>query len=571
MKRDSRGTIRKLSSCIIVFLIFIVSFSILFVDTISSYNMDGPDFIVSFYYSPENPVSGEIVQFYDNSSSVDPISTWTWRFSDDNSYSFEQNPLHIFNNPGPYTVTLRIEDISGQTSSVSLLITVLPTLPSVSDHPIANFTYSPENPEVGEEILFTDTSEPGDGEIIGWNWDFGDGTLIAINQNPYHIYSDAGPYDVTLIVADSNGFESQPYTISITVSITVEEDDPPSPTVSASFTYEPTNPEIDEVVTFADTSESTGGEITGWNWDFGDGIVLQNVQNPTHQYSNSGDYTVELRVTLDDGTTSVTDDLYETIITVGGDDTVVDDDDDTVLPDDDVDDDPVLPDDSDDVDDDSENDAYYDPITTIVTSYFDNVTGQEGIDLDNSHITSVHRINFTLNNTYRNVTLSVEKLKEKPIEIPKDPLAKEISEKTIDNIKIYKYLNLSLTANNTYIEKVNMTIWFRVDKIWFNNNINIENNTNTTLIKLMRYHDGKWERLKTELVNEDDEYLYYEAVTPGLSTFAVVGGHVVEPEPKSEKQDTSPLTWELLIASIVLTMLILVIILVKHRYIYLKK
>lgn len=592
MKRDSKGTIRKLNSCIIVFLIFIVSFSILFVETISSFKPIGTDdddcsnIVAEFTYLPISPEAGEIVRFSDASYSIDPISTWSWHFGDDNSHSFAQNPSHIFNNPGTYTVTLRIKDIYDQISINFSYITVRSPSLSMADRPIANFTYEPTNPEVDEEILFTDTSTPEE-NITGWNWDFDDGTVLSNNPNPPHIYSDAGTYDVTLIVIDNNGLESEPCIISITVE---EEDDndPPSSTISASFTYEPTNPEVDEVVTFTDTSEYTGGEIIRWLWDFGDDSPIQEEQNQTYQYSNSGDYTVRLTVALnDDGRTN---DTYETIITVGGDDTV-DDDDDYTTDDDTTDDDTIddntdnnntitIPDNnqqasnqSSDDDDDSENIQYNDSTPpALVTVDFDNVTSQveTGINLDNSSITSIQRINFTLNNTYRNVTLSVEKLGKKPDGI--DNLThEEISDLIIDKVIIYKYLNLSLTANNTYLDEVNMTIRFKVDRIWINNNINIENDINSTFIKLMRYHNGKWERLETELVDEDVEYLYYEAVTPGLSTFAVVGGHVTEIEQKTEEQDTLPITWELLIASIALTLLILFIILFKQRYIYLKK
>ena len=37
----------------------------------------------------------------------------------------------------------------------------------------------------------------------------------------------------------------------------------------------------------------------------------------------------------------------------------------------------------------------------------------------------------------------------------------------------------------------------------------------------MRYHDNGWQELTTTIVNEDAVYVYYEATTPGLSTFAI--------------------------------------------------
>jgi PKD repeat protein len=54
------------------------------------------------------------------------------------------------------------------------------------------------------------------------------------------------------------------------------------------------------VVNFSDRSSSN---VTGWNWDFGDGNT-STVKNPTHTYTNSGIYVVELTVTTDDGCTA---------------------------------------------------------------------------------------------------------------------------------------------------------------------------------------------------------------------------------------------------------------------------
>jgi len=74
--------------------------------------------------------------------------------------------------------------------------------------PVAQFSYSPKYPEVGEEIHFIDQSVDRDGdEIVSWLWDFGDGNT-STEQNPTHIYARKSPYlgyNVTLTVVDSRG------------------------------------------------------------------------------------------------------------------------------------------------------------------------------------------------------------------------------------------------------------------------------------------------------------------------------------------------------------------------------
>ena len=62
--------------------------------------------------------------------------------------------------------------------------------------------------------------------------------------------------------------------------------------LKADFSFYPTNPTRNEVVHFTDLS--TGG-ATSWLWDFGDGTT-SNQQNPTHEYTQLGTYTVKLTV-----------------------------------------------------------------------------------------------------------------------------------------------------------------------------------------------------------------------------------------------------------------------------------
>lgn len=62
-------------------------------------------------------------------------------------------------------------------------------------------------------------------------------------------------------------------------------------------------PAVRENIVFTDQSSDPDGQITQWQWDFGDGTTSTE-QNPIHAYDKAGDYTVTLTVTDNEGATA---------------------------------------------------------------------------------------------------------------------------------------------------------------------------------------------------------------------------------------------------------------------------
>ncbi|MBD3225483.1 MAG: PKD domain-containing protein [Caldithrix sp.] len=78
---------------------------------------------------------------------------------------------------------------------------------------------------------------------------------------------------------------------------------------SAEFTADVTEGCAPLTVSFTDQSS---GEIDSWNWDFGDGNT-STAQNPSHEYTSPGTYTVSLTVSGPDGSDTETKTDYITV------------------------------------------------------------------------------------------------------------------------------------------------------------------------------------------------------------------------------------------------------------------
>lgn len=121
------------------------------------------------------------------------------------------------------------------------------------------------------------------GNIAIWNWDFGDGGSSQ-NQNPSHIYAQAGIYVVCLTVQgnDSSCFDTKCDTLFVGNGSGCQ----------AQFSYYPDSVSgIDHTYQFIDLSS---GSPDSWLWDFGDPVSGPNnfstLQYPVHAFT-SGDTT----------------------------------------------------------------------------------------------------------------------------------------------------------------------------------------------------------------------------------------------------------------------------------------
>jgi PKD repeat protein len=170
-------------------------------------------------------------------------------------------------------------------------------IPAPRRLPIADFSGTPRSGVAPFTVSFSDQSDPTDGVITSWSWNFGDGATSEI-ADAFHIYETPGVYDVGLTVTSTEGSDSVTKPDYITV---FSPDDAPT----ADFTASPTSGSSPLLVQFVDESLDGAASIVAWQWDFSDGGFSFEV-NPTHQFVSPGLYNVSLTVTSPAGSDTLT-------------------------------------------------------------------------------------------------------------------------------------------------------------------------------------------------------------------------------------------------------------------------
>ena len=211
-------------------------------------------------------------------------TTWLWDFGDGQTDTVE-NPTHVYQKPGKYTVTLTASnELGGSSTKVKEKYITVEGVCEI----VADFNFSPETGSAPLTVSFTDTSL---GNPTMWSWDFGDGPIPMDDvscsgggcnniANPTHTYTEPGTYTVRLTASSETCTAG-----SIEKIITVN-----APEMHVDFSGTPTSGKAPLTVKFTDL---TKGGPTMWSWEFGDGKTDM-VANPTHVYTEPGTYTVRL-------------------------------------------------------------------------------------------------------------------------------------------------------------------------------------------------------------------------------------------------------------------------------------
>ena len=241
-----------------------------------------PPLVADFTWDPNPACQGQPVQFTDQSTGN--VTGRSWIFPNGTpAGSTQTNPVVTWNVAGTFAVKLTV---TGNGGPVSVTKQVL-----VKPLPVASFTYTVD----GLAVQFTSTSS----NATTYLWDFGDGNT-SDEQNPYHLYLEAGFYTVKLTASNECGSSTK--TVLVNTAPTADFSGSPT-TGCASFT-----------VNFTNQSSSNASVFV---WSFPGGIPAQsNQQNPIVVYQTPGTYNVSLTVSNNSGSSTTVKTNYITVNTV---------------------------------------------------------------------------------------------------------------------------------------------------------------------------------------------------------------------------------------------------------------
>jgi len=201
------------------------------------------------------------------------VKTYRWNFGDGSSQSADSMPVHSFNTPGLYTVTLNYTTTGGCTGTATY------TNITVVNKPTLDFLISPGTEICGNSPVTFTVATPA----LGWNysWNFGDNGPLGGGAQVVHKYQKDSIFTISL------------YTNNLGCRDSVKKD----VTVKADFPLITATQNTCDGTRGTVTLHQQSRAVTQWVWDFGDGQTQTfdtDEETITHTYTKSGAYQVVL-------------------------------------------------------------------------------------------------------------------------------------------------------------------------------------------------------------------------------------------------------------------------------------
>ncbi len=199
-------------------------------------------------------------------------------------YTF--NPLAagvvIGNNNITYTVTSPFNCDSAKVQPIKVLAP-----------PVVNTFTTIGNKCHNNAVTFHNTYTNGDGMVVKWIYNWGDGTANTItttSADVTHVYTTVNTFTATLTLETGYGCKNVPFPLTVVVN--------PLPVTLYSFTNSVCLPNA--VITFTNTTASIGSNTYQWSFEYPStnaADISTQANLPTHQYMSQGPFNTHLVAT----------------------------------------------------------------------------------------------------------------------------------------------------------------------------------------------------------------------------------------------------------------------------------
>ena len=167
----------------------------------------------------------------------------------------------------------------------------------------AAFNFTATNPVVGQAATFTSYSSSSS-SITNYSWNFGDGNTTEGNfATITHAFHANTTYPIKLTITSAAGVASiiEGITIGYGANLTLK-----TPYLQAAFTYNPSHPDLNQIVNFDGSMSASSETITSYSWTFGDGNTTVSSSTIAHAYGVNGTFSVTLTVSTSFGSNAIT-------------------------------------------------------------------------------------------------------------------------------------------------------------------------------------------------------------------------------------------------------------------------
>jgi PKD repeat protein len=252
--------------------------------------------VISVVDQPEKFLSG-VAYVFKGDKSTSPngaIDKYSWDFGDGSKLENTATVNHTFQKIGNFEVVLTTTDekkVEG-TAKMKIVIEAPQGTPKASftTDPALTGTATTLEGKLPFTVVFdaAATVDP-DNNITDYQWDFnGDGVVDNYGTKMSHTYNEEGTYNVTLTVVDGDGNKG----IATTVVKVVAKG------ITGVLKANPIEGNAPLTVEFdASGSIYTKGQITSYQWDFGDGSAPKlGAAKMTHKYTAIGNFNPSVTV-----------------------------------------------------------------------------------------------------------------------------------------------------------------------------------------------------------------------------------------------------------------------------------